>query len=207
METILIFAGGQRPGLELIDDLPVPDSVIAADSGYDVAVALGYQVDVLVGDLDSVQAEVIPRHVMVHRHPSNKDATDLELALDLAVGEGPDRIVVAGGAGGRVDHELATAQLLCSPSWAGVEIDWLSGRGRAHVVTSHRLIHGDVGTTLTLLAIGGPATDVRTKGLEWNLEGEKLEPGSTRGVSNVLSSPVADIRVGEGSLLAVLPVD
>ncbi len=206
MDTILIFASGESPDSDLLEDIPSADSVIAADGGYDLAVSLGFKVDVLVGDLDSLAIDLVPRDVMLERHSVNKDATDLELALGLASEEAPDRVVVAGGSGGRLDHELATAALLCSHKWSGIgEIDWLSGRGRGHVVSGHRLIHGDIGATITLLAIGGPAGEVRTKGLKWELEGETLQPGSTRGVSNEFVSPVCDMRVASGCLLAILP--
>ncbi|MDX1468551.1 MAG: thiamine diphosphokinase [Acidimicrobiia bacterium] len=206
METIVIFAGGDQPSPDLLEELPQADSILAADGGYDIAVAFGFKVDVLVGDLDSIAADLIPRDVMVERHPVDKDATDLELALELAARESPDRVVVAGGGGGRLDHELAVAALLCSPRWGSIaEIDWLSGRGRAHVVTSHRRIHGDVKAKVSLLAFGGPATGVETKGFKWDLKGETIHPGSTRGVSNELVSPVGDIRIGQGCLLAIFP--
>lgn len=206
METILIFAGGDSPATSLAEELPDADLVVAADSGYDLAVAEGYPVDVLIGDLDSVGAETIPGHVIVERHPVDKDATDLELALERVTMERPARIVVVGGAGGRVDHELAAAALLTSERWAGTEeIDWVTDRGWSHVVRGHRIIHGDVGATLSLIPMGGPALGVSTKGLRWNLTGATLDHGTTHGVSNRFVAPVADITVNRGCLLAVVP--
>jgi thiamine pyrophosphokinase len=128
METVLIFAGGDYPSGSLADELPEADLIIAADSGYDLAVAHGFSVDVLVGDFDSIETEIIPGHVIIERHPTEKDATDLELALDKVMAERPDRVVVVGGRG-RVDHELAAAALLTSDRWADVEIDWVTPRG------------------------------------------------------------------------------
>jgi len=46
---------------------------------------------------------------------------------------------------------------------------------------------------------------VRTEGLAYPLDAETLEPGSTRGVSNVFSADTARIRVEHGVLLAVRP--
>lgn len=205
METVLIFAGGDSPGTALSEELPEADLVVAADSGYDRAINAGFTVDVLVGDFDSIQTEVIPSHVIVERHPTDKDATDLELALARVMVERPDRIVVVGGAGGRVDHELATASLLASSRWDEADIDWVTGRGWVHVVHGHRLIHGDVGTTISLIPMGGDAIGVDTKGLKWDLSAALLPHGTTHGVSNVFVAPVADIRVRQGRLLAILP--
>ena len=77
--TVLVFAGGDAPNTAVLQELPSPDLVVAADSGYDSAIDLGFRVDALVGDLDSIRAINIPDHVVVERHPTNKDASDLEL--------------------------------------------------------------------------------------------------------------------------------
>jgi len=206
MDTVLVFSSGDSPGAEVVDDLPQADLVVAADGGYDIATELGVVVDVVVGDLDSINTTELPDRVIVERHSPDKDATDLELALELVARDNPERVVVVGGSGGRLEHELATAALLCSPRWRGIdEMDWISARGRAHVVWGRRILHGDVGATITLLPMGGDAEGVHTKGLRWNLEGETLRHGSTRGVSNIMQSPVADIRVTSGCLLVVFP--
>lgn len=206
METILIFAGGDSPTTGLAEELPDADLVVAADSGYDVAVSEGFAVDVLIGDMDSISAEVIPGHVIVERHPIDKDATDLELALQRVLEERPARIVIVGGAGGRFDHELAAAALLAADRWSAIEeIDWVTDRGWSYVVRGRRIIHGDVGATISLIPMGGSALGVTTKGLKWNLAGATLDSGTTHGVSNEFIGPVADIRVNQGRLLAVIP--
>jgi len=205
VDIVLIFGGGDPLLPGMVDELPRADLVVAADGGYDIAVGLGYRVDVLVGDFDSVTATEFPDHVIVERHPEKKDATDLELALMLVLGEDPARLVVVGAAGGRLDHELAVAGLLCSDRFADIdEIDWVSHRGLAHVIRRRRLVHGDVGSRITLIPMHGDAHGVTTKGLEWELTADRLVAGSTRGVSNVLVHPVADIKVESGCLLAIL---
>lgn len=206
MGTILIFAGGDSPHEKLAEELPEARLIIAADSGYDIAVAAGFTVDVLVGDMDSITTESIPDHVVVERHSPDKDATDLELALERAVAQDPQRLVVVGGAGGRFDHEVAAAGLLCSPRWEMVdEIDWITDRGWSHVITSRRILHGDVGALISLIPMGGAAHGVHTRGLRWDLKGATLAPGTTWGVSNQFKSPIADIRLDDGCLLAVIP--
>jgi thiamine pyrophosphokinase len=208
MDTVLIFAGGDSPTGWLAEEVPESDLVVAADSGYDLAVRSGFAVDVLVGDMDSITTDVIPGHVIVERHERDKDATDLELALVRVVEHRPQRIVVVGGAGGRVDHELATAGLICSDRWSQVEeIDWVTDRAWSYVVRDRRRIHGDVGAIITLIPVGGPVFVIETRGLRWDLANATMPAGTTWGVSNEFTGPVADIHVGEGSLLAVVPFD
>ncbi|HLF60569.1 MAG TPA: thiamine diphosphokinase [Acidimicrobiia bacterium] len=208
METILIFAGGDRPRPDLSQELPVPDLVVAADGGYEIAVGLGYRVDVVVGDMDSITTTPLPDHVVVERHPADKDQTDLDLAFELAIREDPARVVIVGGTGGRHDHEMATAGLIGSTRWENIEeIDWVSSRSRSHVVRGRRMVHGDVGATVTLLPLGGGVAGITTRGLQWELNDADLEPGSTHGVSNVMRTPVAEISTSSGCLLVVFPGD
>ena len=205
MDTILIFAGGDPPDPDLAQEVPTADLVMAADSGYDAAISLGYAVDVLVGDLDSITTDPIPGHVVIERHPRDKDQTDLDLALELALRDEPSRVVVVGGTGGRLDHELATASLICDERWSEVELDWVSSRGRAHVIRRRRIVQGDVGSIVTLLPLGGPVTGLTTRGLRWELAEATFEPGTTWGVSNEMQTPIADIKVRSGCLLVVFP--
>lgn len=206
MTTALIFAGGDIVPIDLLDELPVPDLVIAADSGYLSAVALGISVDVVVGDFDSLGDAALPLDTESLRYPTNKDATDLELAFEFALGGETDRIVLVGGEGGRFDHELATTNLLASDRWARIpEIEWARTDSRCYVVRGTLRIQGDLGATISLIAFGGAATGVSTHGLECPLASEQIEAGSSRGVSNRFVQPEATIRVDHGVLLAVVP--
>lgn len=206
MGTVIVFAAGDPPPRGILDDLPTADLVVAADGGYQIAQALGQRVDVVVGDLDSVAADDLPGHVVVERHPVDKDATDLELAFEMVSRDNPERLIVVGGSGGHLDHELAVVGVLCSPRWAHLEeVDWVSARGWAHVVRGVRRLHGDVGTTLSLIPVGGGAGGVFTRGLKWELTDGAIPAGGSLGVSNILVSPVVEVRVGSGCLLAVFP--
>jgi len=208
VDTVVVFAGGE-PMAGVAGPLPVGEVVIAADSGLDQAQRLGYRVDLVVGDFDSVSdaalATAVSAGVAIERHPAAKDATDLELALDAALARRPRRIVVIGGHGGRVDHFLAGALALTRDASAHVEVSALIGPARLHVVRQALTVEGEPGELLTLLAVRGPVTGVTTDGLVYPLRGETLYPGSTRGVSNQLVGRSASVRLDSGVLLAVLP--
>lgn len=204
IDTVIVFSSGDTPHPSVLEGLSSAQLVIAADGGHDVAADLGVTVDVVVGDLDSIGT--VHANMRVERHPEDKDATDLELALEHAFAQQPRRIVVVGGTGGRHDHELAVATLLTSPRWREVEeIDWLSARGRAHVVRRRRTISGREGSVVSLIPMHGTASGVVTLGLRWDLSGDSLQPGSTRGVSNLFEGGDAVVTVADGVLLAVIP--
>jgi thiamine pyrophosphokinase len=203
--------GGDVVALPRVTGIQPETPVVAADAGIDRGLALGLRVTVAVGDFDSVTSAGLrtaaESGARVDRHPEDKDATDLELALDVALTFEPQRIVVIGGHEGRLDHLLSSLLELGSERLARVEVDALLGPATVHVVRSERMLEGSPGELVSLLALHGPAVGVVTEGLRFPLTGETLEPGSSRGVSNVFVEPEARIALQRGVLLAVRPGD
>jgi thiamine pyrophosphokinase len=208
-ELVVVVAGGEAPDAGSAQAVPTGAPVVAADRGLEHALALGLTVTVAVGDFDSASPEAVAAveeaGARIERHPAAKDATDLELALDVALGLDPERILVLAGVGERLDHLLSALLLIAAPRYAGVEIDARIGRSLTHVVRGNRAVQGTPGDLLSLVPVHGPAADVRTEGLVYALEDETLEPGSTRGISNELAAPTARVSVRSGTLLVVRP--
>jgi thiamine pyrophosphokinase len=206
--SVLILAGGEGAPDEPVSR-DAHATVIAADSGLDLAHALGLRVDVAVGDFDSVTPAGLARAeaegTAVERHPADKDATDLELALDHALALDARRVLVVGGDGGRLDHLLASALLLGGARYAALELDARLGAARAHVVRGERALSGTEGELVSLLPLHGPAEGVVTEGLRFPLRRETLPAGSSRGVSNVMEGAEARVSLERGVLLAVFP--
>ncbi|MEO6318539.1 MAG: thiamine diphosphokinase [Acidimicrobiales bacterium] len=207
--TVVVVTGGDPVDPTHLRDLPPGARVVAADSGIDHAHALGLVVDLAIGDFDSVSAEGLLRAhddgATMERHPTAKDATDLELALDAALSFGPSHIHVLGGHGGRLDHLLANALLLGSPTYAAALITAQMGAARVTIVWERAELHGPLGDTVSLLPLHGRATGVRTTGLLYPLVDEDLLPGSSRGISNELVDEHARVTVTAGVLAAIQP--
>jgi len=206
----LVFTGGEPVDSAVAALLPdARVAVIAADSGVERALALGRRVDLVVGDFDSADPAAVEAAVAggaeIRRYPTDKDQSDLELALHAARAGGAKRVLVVGGSGGRLDHFLANALLLASPSFADLDIEALVGDARITVIHREARLSGAPGDLCSLLAVGGPARGVQTIGLRFPLAGEELLPGSTRGVSNEFTEPIATVSLERGTLLAVQP--
>lgn len=204
----VIFAGGDPVPSPAGDLLPQGALVVAADSGLDIARRLRVAVDLVVGDFDSADpasvAAAVADGTRLERHPTAKDATDLELALEAVLRLGRCPVLVVGGAGwDRLDHLLANALLVASPRYAPLRLRWLVKGAEVTPVHGGLDIEGAPGDLVTLLAVGGPAAGVTTTGLRWPLLGETLVPGPTRGVSNEMEGASASISVEEGVLLAL----
>ncbi len=194
---------------------------VAADSGVSHARELGLPVDVLVGDFDSADRASVRwaegQGAEIAVHPSSKDETDLELALERAVQLMADRslreLVVVGLGGGRLDHWLANLLALGGSRTQGVDVTAYVDSGRISVVRRWRRLAGRAGELVSLIPIGGPARAVTTTGLAYPLTAEDLEAGRSRGVSNIFAPEHADsngmvaaeVTIESGTLLAVQP--
>jgi len=208
-QAAIVFTGGEPPGPEVLEGLPTDPLVVAADSGLDHARRLGVAVDVAVGDFDSVDPSALEEArvtgTRIESHPGDKDKTDLELALDLACREGVTQVLVVGGHGGRVDHWLGNVSVWSSPAYATMAIEARSGRSRLFVVRSHLDLTGEPGEYVSLVPWNGPVDGVTTTGLRWALSNERLEVGSSRGISNEMILSDATVTMSDGVLLVIAP--
>ena len=80
------------------------DAVIAVDGGFASLEAAGCVPDLALGDFDSLG--FVPEGVPVKLFPAEKDASDMELALEEALTCGAGAVEVYGALGGRLDHTL-----------------------------------------------------------------------------------------------------
>jgi thiamine pyrophosphokinase len=186
------------------------DLVIAADGGAASLDRLGRTPDVLVGDLDSIDPTLVARLAVagttVERHPVDKEASDTELAVELAIGAGARSVVVLGAMGGsRLDHELANLLLLADPALAGHDVRAVRGSTLVRAVhDGERLeLNGSPGELVTLLPVGGDALGVTTEGLRWPLTRARLRMGRSRGLSNEVVASPTSVRITNGTLLVV----
>jgi thiamine pyrophosphokinase len=205
----IVVAGGDAVA-EDAALLSSADRVIAADSGAHWLEASGVLPDLVIGDMDSIDPALLERLVAqgieVERHPTDKDASDVELAVSRAVADGAGQVVILGALGGeRLDHEIANLLLLVDRRWDGIDaravrgsttVRALSGEGR-------RELDGSTGDLVSLLPLGSDATGVRTEGLRYRLDGEILESGRSRGLSNDIEHAPASVSLEGGTLLII----
>lgn len=197
--TVLILAGGVASPAEAQEAAKGADFILAADGGLLLAQRAGLPVDLLLGDLDSLLFPP-PDSLPVLRVAREKDATDLELALDHAVTLGAEKIVVVGAFGARLDHTLANANLL---EKYDVPIVLFYGKVRVHLVVDRVELWGEPGDLVSLLPLTPEVRGVTTWGLRYALVDGVLSRASTRGVSNeVLSTPFG-VSLREGKLLLI----
>lgn len=108
-----IYTGGTVFADRIAERPAEGDLVVAADAGLRAAEACGVTPDLLIGDFDSLGGE--PPHsdrTELIRLPAEKDETDTQAALRIALSRGAAELVLVGGVGGRIDHTLSNLSLL-----------------------------------------------------------------------------------------------
>ena len=210
MVAIHLFVGGDPVSSERIGDLGPADLVMAADSGADIAARAGVTVDILVGDLDSISRDAMERifdgDTVIEAHSPDKDATDLALALDVALRSDPSEIVFVGGGGGRLDHLLGNVAVIASPAARHVRVSWVMEGATAHVIRGSKSIPTTQGQLFSLIPIGGDAHGVHIRHARWELRDASLRVHGTLGISNVALGREVEIEVTEGTVLATFLV-
>ena len=181
--------------------------IVATDGALDLAVQHGIPVDTLIGDLDSLSdpAELDSRFpdMAVLQYPVDKDWTDLELAINWALEQQPDKIVLFGALGGRIDHTMTNLAMLEKGLHSGIPMTLITGNESIRLIQGTlQLDTASIGDRVSLLPISLFAT-VSTVGLKFALRAEKLFRAQGRGVSNVVESLPARVEVEAGVLAVV----
>lgn len=207
----IVIAGGVPTAVPAFDvSGPIRPIVIAADSGVAIALDWDLDVDVAVGDFDSLIPELVERldeiAVEVERFNPSKDDTDLALALAAAIERsGPGaRVVVAGIEGGRTDHALANLALVSGSVTAGVELELALDAGRGWVVRDELGGAWDAGELISVIPMHGDAV-VSITGVQWPLDHARLAAGTSLGVSNVATGGSVALTVHDGVALVISP--
>lgn len=205
----LIFTGGDGPHPLVFPHLPADAFVIAADSGYEHAVACGLQPHLLVGDMDSIGASHLAdaraHAIEIEEHASDKDQTDAEIAMTAAINRGANAITVVAGGGDRFDHVVGLLHSLASfSSLAPTTVFIGTARIMLSVTGDSHEIHTNVDDTVSLVPLGGDAV-VSTTGLQWNLTEETLQAFASRGVSNRSVQSTITVHTIAGSLAIIQP--
>mgnify|MGYP006284771661 CR=1 FL=1 len=183
------------------------DLVICADSGFDSFVNEGYDVDYLVGDMDSISKEDLEtareQGMEIVKYDPDKDMTDGELAVRLAVEKGSDDITIMGGREGRLDHILSSVDLLyLIPESRKARLYYLEDL--VYLLREGEELEVDDPNKVYSVLPGDPRSIVSEIGFKWPLESELLEKGTTMGIHNELSDEKGIIRAEAGDIIVII---
>lgn len=180
----------------------------AVDGGLRVMDEIGLVPDCLVGDFDTADEALVSQYsgeVETYRHPPEKDATDTELALDKAIEDGADFIILLGATGTRMDHTMANVHMLYHALLQNKTAVILDEHNRITLhQTSFRVRKSDLcGKYLSFLPFMGEVKGLQLSGVKYPLEGTNLLPGTSLCISNEAVEDKVKISFSEGCLLMI----
>lgn len=209
MNTV-IFANGEfnTPGLAALRCREA-ELIIAVDGGLCHCKDVNIQPHILLGDLDSAPNELITRAledgVNLQRYPTNKDKTDLELALDLACKRGATKVSLFAGLGGRWDMSIANLFLIAAPAYDALRITIYDKQTRVDLIRDGEQLQitATPGSRVSLIPVGDNVEGVTLSGFQYPLTSHTLSFASTLGISNVLVADEGLITIASGRLFCI----
>lgn len=173
------------------------DRVIGVDGGLMWLDQMGIVPDEIIGDLDSVDQGLLTKYqnVPIHRFPTDKDESDMELAIIRSLKA--KEIVLFGAFGGRIDHSLYNLALLRRyPDLLKMD----NGMEEAFICRSIVRLSCFIGQTISLIPLSDQVAGVTTKGLKWELS-NALFSSQFMSLSNVAVLSDVEISFSFGELL------
>ena len=191
---------------ELIENA---EYVCAVDSGADQLFDIGHAPNLFCGDADSLSQKGITtigilaaqEYIDAEVYEEDKDATDLELALQAIKKRVPDaRITACNMLGGRTDHELAVIGCLancgmpvmiqeedCLANIMLEDEEWglldMEGMGFSFIPLEHNSV-------------------VTLEGMKWDLDHKVCHTLSDLGISNIIEKDQTMVTCNGGSIIA-----
>ena len=209
-KVVFIVAGGDLGDPVFLREQAAavaPAAVIGADGGARHLDAAGLIPALIVGDMDSLDAQreayYETRGCRIVRHPRRKDETDTELALHEAFRMEPVEVWIWGALGHRVDHTLANISLLLQGKQKGIEVKLIDEWCEVFLIDRRTVLEGETGQTVSLFPFAGQAAGVTLTGFEFPLTNAVMEIGRPNGVSNRLMAGRGIIELDSGRILAV----
>ncbi|MFC3040287.1 thiamine diphosphokinase [Virgibacillus xinjiangensis] len=209
--TIVGIVGNGPPALcaDLANFADHIDIWIGADRGALTLMEQQLPLHYAVGDFDSVEFEQRVRiekaAEVFEEHPSDKDETDLEIALLQAYALHPQTIYLFGVTGGRLDHELVNIQLLYSiikEGARGVVAD-KSNLLEMKFPGNHQVENTAEFPLVSFIPYSRKVHGLSLSGFKYPLTKQDISWGSTLCISNELISKYGTFSFDEGILLLV----
>ena len=163
------------------------------------------------GDFDSVSEEelsIIEQQVSgIKKYKPEKDETDMELALNWAIQQKPESILLFGATGGRLDHLLANIQLLLNPIKANNPVNVYlvdeknivfikeAGHYKIKKMASKKYI--------SFVPLSLDVTGLTLEGFKFPLKNRHIYLGSTLCISNELISDYGTFSFSKGILIVI----
>jgi thiamine pyrophosphokinase len=209
---VIIISGGNPPSKELLlQEITEDTFLIAADSGANCLYRYNISPDLLLGDFDSIDKNVLEyfkkSNCAIDVYPTEKDFTDTEIAVKKALSMKPSEIVFLGCTGSRVDHLLGNIGMLKVCLQNGVNAYIKDENNNIRLIGAPILLKGTEGQIFSLQAYGEEVIGLTIKGAKYPLDNYNLKIGESITISNEFAGNIVNLKFKTGTLMVILSSD
>ena len=216
MKRAVIFRGGDIDtdlALSLLEKDKF-DYLIGADRGIRFLREQGLVPTHIVGDFDSASAADLEffrgnEEIKIHTFRPEKDFTDTQIGVELALTLKSDEIYILGGMGNRVDHLLANIRVLSISIKQGAVCYLMDPFNKIWITDAPvRFRKKEMfGKYVSLFALGEPVTGLTLTGFKYPLTDYWMTGQDCVGVSNEIIAETAEINFTTGLLVVAESTD
>jgi len=201
-----IISGGAPPSEKLLKNyLGKVDFIIAADKGCECLYKYNIIPDLLLGDFDSANEEILYNVKLqikeILEFPPEKDYTDTEIAILEAVKRGAEKIYLFGATGSRMDHVLGNIGLLLTAKKKGVMLEIIDDNNKLYLGKNNMTLRGQCGETISFHALSDKVVNLEIKGGKYKLESYDMNLLEPRAICNEFVDDPIEISYAAGELL------
>ena len=205
-KEVIIAGNGKIPsGFQLKSEFKNNVIFVAVNGGTKHIIKQNLLPHIIIGDLDSLsssaRSKVLHYDIPVITYPRDKDATDLELALQYVINMVPKEIILIGALGGRWDQSFANICLLEKCVNKQIKCRIVDGQTTIRLINKDVTFKASFGEIVSLQPLSTEVIGINTKGLKFPLKNAALYWFASRGISNVTIKPYVKISIENGSLL------
>ncbi len=209
MTRAFIYTGGTVYDKGVTERPEEGDLVIAADAGLLTARRFGVEPDIVLGDFDTLgKTPDVPDTTELLQTPAEKDDTDTQLAVAVALSRGARQITIVGGLDGRLDHTLSSLAILEELADKFIPAVMTSGKNRVRFLRNNStLLPRSHFRYFSILAADLTVKGVSVNGGKYPLKNAKLSRKKQYAVSNEITGNCALIDIRRGGAWIVESVD
>ncbi len=210
--VVLIIGNGSDIEKSYIENINI-DFVICADGGLEKVNRLGLVPNLILGDFDSVDSSVLEYYKKLHietvKFPSDKDYTDMELAVEYAVKSGFKELILTGATGTRLDHTLANILLLEKYNNQGINIKIIDNNNYISIISDNSdiKIENKKDYFVSLVPVTEMLEGLTLNGFKYPLENVKVQRGTALLISNEIIQDEGRITLKKGTALIFFSKD
>lgn len=199
MKCIIIGAGNFQN--EIITK-EKDDLLICADAGYSYVKDMNLDIDLIVGDFDSLCN--IPANVNIYKLPKEKDETDLFVAIEEGMKKGYTEFHIYGALGGRIEHSIANIQILSNLTTRNIKAKLFDRNTIIEVLSLGTHIYSEEMNGYISLFSLTEESIISINHLKYELQNKVITNLFPLGIDNEFIGRVATINIHKGLVLSII---